>query len=278
MVQNYEQPPIEKLKIMKTLVIKFLKRFGWELVRINAKIPRENFELLAKSYEFEISKSRNVIGLNPRRYKLLGDLIGTTPAEAYYIIESLARTMHLEGDVCEFGVAQGRTSGLIANELLGTKRKLHLFDSFTGLPAPSAKDELIDDIFGLGAISAYEGLMSVPSKEVTKVLSTLGIPKSAIVIHQGFIEDTLRNSTELPKKVTFAYIDFDFYEGIFSALSFVDEVSIVGTELIVDDYGFFSSGAKLAVDSFLQTTKTNSWKCNVAEQVNGYFALLTRIS
>jgi hypothetical protein len=92
--------------------------------------------------------------------------------------------------------------------------------------------------------------MSVPSKEVTEVLGTLGIPKSAVVIHAGFIEDTLRNSTELPRIVTFAYIDFDFYEGIFAALSFVDEVSIVGTELIVDDYDFFLKRSKTCSGQF----------------------------
>ena len=126
-------------------------------------------------------------------------------------------------------------------------------------------------------MSAYEGLMKVPAREVTRVMDALGIPKDAVVIHAGFIEQTLQNSSQLPKTVTFAYIDFDFYDGISAALSFVDTASVVGTEVIVDDYNFFSSGAKMAVDNFLQTTKTNSWTCYVADQVNGHFVILKRI-
>jgi len=262
---------------MKLLIQRILNFLGWEILRLDTKVPRDTFDSLVKAYEFEITKTRPLIGRRPRRHKILGDLIGTSPSEAYFIIESLARTQHLGGDVCEFGVAQGRTSSLIANELLGTKRKLHLFDSFSGLPAPSVQDELINDIFGLGEMSAYEGLMKVPFKGVTRVIDALGIPKDAVVIHPGFIEQTLRNSSQLPKTVTFAYIDFDFYNGISAALSFVDDASVVGTEVIVDDYNFFSSGVKLAVDSFQQTTKTNSWTCNVADEVNGFFATLVRV-
>ena len=120
--------------------------------------------------------------------------------------------------------------------------------------------------------------MNIPSKAVVKVLKTLGIPENAVVIHPGFISETLKTSTQLPEKVTFAYIDFDFFDGTFEALGFVDLVSIVGTEVIVDDYGFFSSGAKLAVDSFLKSSKNNTWTCKVADQVNGFFVILTRIS
>ena len=261
---------------MKFLIQKILNFLGWEITRLGAKIPRETFDSLVKAYEYEVTKTRPIIGTQQRRHRILGDLIGTSPSEAYFIVESLARTHHLGGDVCEFGVAQGRTSALIANELLAKNRKLHLFDSFSGLPAPSAQDELINDIFGLGEMSAYEGLMKVPVREVTRVMDALGIPKDAVIIHVGFIEQTLQNSSQLPKTVTFAYIDFDFYDGISAALSFVDTASVVGTEVIVDDYNFFSSGAKMAVDNFLQTTETNSWTCNVADQVNGHFVILKR--
>ena len=122
---------------MKFLIQKILNFLGWEITRLGAKIPRETFDSLVKAYEYEVTKTRPIIGSQPRRHRILGDLMGTSPSEAYFIVESLARTQHLGGDVCEFGVAQGRTSALIANELLAKNRKLHLFDSFSGLPAPS---------------------------------------------------------------------------------------------------------------------------------------------
>ena len=36
---------------------------------------------------------------------------------------------------------------------------LHLFDSFEGLPMPTERDQLKDDIFALGSMAAYAGAM-----------------------------------------------------------------------------------------------------------------------
>ena len=81
--------------------------------------------------------------------KLIFELIGTSPIEGLNILDSLKKTSILEGDVCEFGVAQGKTSKLIASFLKKNNKKLYLFDSFSGLPKPSAEDQLKDDIFKL---------------------------------------------------------------------------------------------------------------------------------
>ena len=62
--------------------------------------------------------------------------------------------------MCEFGVAEGETSAVIANEIAESKKSFHLFDSFEGLPKPTAKDKLKDDLFSLGSIEAYAGTMA----------------------------------------------------------------------------------------------------------------------
>lgn len=271
---------MELMKIsstIKAIIQDTLNTFGWEIIRLNDKVPRDLFDSLVEAYEFEISKKRPFITRKSHRHYLLGNLIGTSPSEAFYIVESIARTNSLGGDVCEFGVAQGKTSALIANELIGGSRVLHLFDSFNGLPAPSDEDELKNDIFNLGDINKYEGKMNFSTKDVIKSLSDLRTPYTQFVIHAGFIADALRESNHLPQNVTFAYIDFDFYEGITDALTFVDQVSGIGTEIIVDDYDFFSSGAKLAVDLFINNPKKHVWGCEVANKSEGHFARLIRI-
>jgi hypothetical protein len=64
----------------------------------------------------------------------LGKLQSTQPSEAYFIIQSLEDTRTITGDICEFDVAQGLTSALIANEISTNSKKIfHLFDSFEGL-------------------------------------------------------------------------------------------------------------------------------------------------
>ncbi len=67
------------------------------------------------------------------RTALIANLLGTSVSEAMYLLNYLHKSMVLEGDVCEFGIAQGLTSALIAYEIRNTDKKLWLFDSFEGL-------------------------------------------------------------------------------------------------------------------------------------------------
>jgi O-methyltransferase len=187
----------------------------------------------------------------PGRIDLMTKLVGTPVGEAFYIIAHLQKSLNLFGDVCEFGVAQGATSALLANEIRSTEKTLWLFDSFKGLGKPSEKDLLIDDIFNLGTIDKYEGKMVSRVEEVESRLKAISFPFSRVKVIPGFIEDTIKY-TNLPEKVCFAYVDFDFYSPISIALRFLNEHLVVGGFIVVDDYGFFSSGAKTAVDEFLR--------------------------
>jgi hypothetical protein len=186
----------------------------------------------------------------PGRRELLAELIGTPVSEGIYITAHLHQCMRLDGDVCEFGVAQGATSALLANEILSSQKSLWLFDSFQGLSVPTEKDVLINDIFGLGSIEKYAGTMATPVEVVQQRLSRVGFPEARSHIVPGFIEETIK-SAALPQKVCFAYVDFDFYEPILTVLKWLRPRLVPGGAVIVDDYGFFSAGAKTAVDEFL---------------------------
>jgi O-methyltransferase len=188
------------------------------------------------------------------RTQLMAELVGTGVINAMYIVEYLHRSLQFEGDVCEFGVAQGATSAFLANEIRDTGKTLWLFDSFEGLPKPGDKDQLIDDIFNLESIEKYEGTMACPSEMVKARLRAISFPLSRVKIVPGFIEKTIAGPS-LPAKVSFAYVDFDFYNPILVALKFLDKHLSVGGHVVVDDYGFFSAGAKAAVDEFAHEHK-----------------------
>ncbi len=245
---------------MKNLVRKTLGRFGLELRRTqDESVPYENFLNLVLAYEQRYMDLGGVIPSNDLRPKLLSRLMGTPPSEAYAIIESLEKTKNLSGDICEFGVAQGATTSIIANEISQSSEKvLHLFDSFEGLPKPTEKDELKDDIFSLGSMEAYEGTMSCPEDMVKTRLKAIQFPDDRCVIHKGFIETSIQGNENLPQQVSFAYIDFDFYEPIKIALEFLHQISPVGAIFVVDDYDFFSTGVKTAVEEFLEERKNES--------------------
>lgn len=209
------------------------------------------------------------------RDELLAQLVGTNISEAMWLLSELHRVLDVEGDVCEFGIAEGATSALLANEIRSTNKNLWLFDSFQGLSKPTAKDVLIHDIFYLGSMSAYEGRMRYAQAEVLGRLAAVDFPRSRTKIVAGFVDETLRTAA-LPPRVAFAYVDFDFYEPILAALRFLRTVVPPGGVVIVDDYGFFSAGAKAAVDEFAREARSD-FRLVLPPSWAGYFAVLSRI-
>jgi hypothetical protein len=209
------------------------------------------------------------------RAELLNDLIGTTVSEAIYIIRFLHEALKVPGDICEFGVAQGATSCILATEIMSTGRMLWLFDSFEGLPAPGPKDKLIDDVFDLGSLRRYKGMMASPETAVLGKLDAVGFPRERTKVRKGWIEETLR-SGELPDEIAFAYVDFDFYEPIKDALFFLDARMPSGGRIIVDDYGFFSEGAQLAVDEFVEGAG-NRFRFETPLSFAGHFCILKKV-
>lgn len=270
-------------RVLARLVRSMSSKFGYRLVKQSDFIPQRNFHNLLVGYEQMLNDSfatEHPITENSLRVQLMARLAGTPPTEAYFIIKGLAETAHIDGDVCEFGVAQGETSALIANEIISTTKTLHLFDSFEGLPQPTSKDELKDDIFALGSIEAYAGTMSVPMDFVLARLKAVEFPASRYVIHKGFFETLVATKENFPTSVSFAYVDFDFYEPIKLVLDYLDTVICAGGQIIVDDYNYFSTGAKAAVDEFLIEKNTSSvrYAFFVPNSRYGYFAILTRLT
>lgn len=268
------------MRIMKNAFKKTLAALGYELRRSSGRsVPFDNFLNLTIAYEQCLNDKDDLILPNEIRPELLARLLGTPPSEAYFIVQALSKCKDLRGDVCEFGVAQGETSALIANEIaLSSNKRLHLFDSFEGLPKPSDKDKLKDDIFSLGSIEAYAGTMSCPEDMVRSRLNSIQFPTERYVIHKGFIEELILEDKTLPKEVCFAYVDFDFYEPIKIALDFLHHVTPTGAIIIVDDYDFFSTGVKTAVDEFIQAKLSigTVYESLVPNTRYGHFAVLTK--
>ncbi len=210
------------------------------------------------------------------RTELLCRLIGTGVGQGLHLIDHLHATAGVEGDVCEFGVAQGATTALLANELLGVEdtRSIYLYDSFEGLPAPSESDTLINDIFNLGDIRRYEGKMAFPRSEVLRRLEDLAFPEQRINVVKGFV-DSATHVDVLPKQVSFAYVDFDFYDPIAAALRLLHLRLSPGGIVVIDDYGWFSSGVKSAVQEFF-LQYDDEYELTVGPEHAGKFAVLRR--
>lgn len=268
------------MRFIKRIILKMLQQKGYELRKGKQDPYRfENFVNLALAYELRLVQNGSKVEQNPKRASILGRLLGTPPSEAYSIVEGLAESKMLPGDVCEFGVAQGETSALIATEIEASGKILHLFDSFEGLPVPSHQDKLKDDIFNLGSMEAYAGTMSCPEDMVRGRLEEIQFPQDRFVIHKGFVDQVFATAKNLPTKVSFAYVDFDFYEPILITLRFLHGVTAPGAVVVVDDYDFFSTGAKQAVDEFVSqmNAQQRTYEIKVPDPKLGYFAVLKRL-
>lgn len=233
-------------------------------------------DLITELYQFYSNEVLNDLSeIDSKKQVLFNQLLGTSIGEAFYILNAISQTKQIEGDICEFGVAQGSTSALMANEISNTNKKIWLFDSFEGLPKPSQEDELIHDIFNLGSMGAYHGQMSNKRELVEAKLNAIDFPENRIEIVPGFIEQTIL-AKHLPKKVSFAYVDFDFYEPIKIALEYLDKCMDSGAVVVVDDYQFFSSGVEKAVQEFLESRESN-YEFTLPIQTAGKFCLLRKL-
>jgi O-methyltransferase len=262
---------------MKKLLNAVLRQAGYQIVRTNNPNPLSpRFRQVVRELYgcYRDMKFANLEDLDDATLDLMTRLDGTQISEAIYILHSLRETRDLPGDVCEFGVAQGYTSTLLSSTIRATQKHIWLYDSFQGLPKPTKKDKLKDDIFGLKSMEAYEGTMKHSIEVVKNNLRQIRFPEDRTHIIDGFIEQTLVGANR-PKKVSFAYVDFDFYDPIKTALIFLDTVIAEGGVVIVDDYDFFSEGAKIAVDEF-HALNRERYLLELPIRSAGHFALLKR--
>jgi len=116
--------------------------------------------------------------------------------------------------------------------------------------------------------------MRAAEEQVKAKLALVPFPPARTRIVKGWIDKTLAGP-DVPLQVAFAYVDFDFYEPIRDALLFLDRTMPVGGFVVVDDYGFFSEGAQLAVDEFVAAAG-GRWRLHMPVPAAGHFCTLER--
>jgi O-methyltransferase len=261
----------------RELIKKTVASLGVEIMSRKGRRDIESGHLSAvDEYLRLLTKDRAVaLPADPNRNRLLARLIGAGVGEGAHLVTCLHEVLTLDGDVCECGVGSGATSALLANELRGTGKRLWLYDTFAGLPAPTAEDRLIDDVDGLGSMAAYQGKMSHAWTEVQRRLQSIGIPEQSYVQVAGLFEESVA-SKRLPQRVCFAYVDFDFYAPIKLALETLTERLAPGGMIIVDDYGYFSEGAQIAVDQFMAGA-SGRFSIEIPSYCHDHFAILRHV-
>lgn len=147
----------------------------------------------------------------------------------------------VRGDVAEFGTMCGRTASVLVRALRRYdgrrtgKRKLHLFDSFLGLPkAESEVDASAPHVTsGLWA----EGVCYSISKRDLVRICARSVPKERIVVYDGWFQDTLP-TINLETKFALIHIDSDLYSSAKQVLDhcFVNSLVAEGAAIFFDNW------------------------------------------
>ena len=161
----------------------------------------------------------------------------------------------IAGDFVECGVWRGGSMQAVALALLDrgvTDRELHLFDTFAGMPEPTAEDRALDGTPAaeLLAESPRDAkLWAVASLEdVREGMAETGYPAERMHYCVGKVEDTLPERA--PERIALLRLDTDWYESTRHELEHLYDRLVPGGVLIIDDYGSWQ-GSKEATDEFI---------------------------
>lgn len=165
--------------------------------------------------------------------------------ETDIILQELARTIELPGDVVEFGCYAGDTSIILAEALKKTPDKwLYLYDSFEGLPEKTVEDQ------SASGWRFKAGELRVSPDTVAHKFKKLSLP-DPVIIKKWF--DQLEDS-DLPNQVAFALLDGDFYQSIETSFEKVAPCMVEGGIIVVHDYRNAElPGVAKAVNEFIES-------------------------
>lgn len=153
--------------------------------------------------------------------------------EAYLIYTTVEKTEKIEGDIAEVGVYKGGSAKLMRQ---ATKKPLHLFDTFEGLPDLCAKDN---------PRQFQKGNYSASFESVKSYLNNY----PNIHFYKGLFPATAEPIKG--KKFSFVHLDVDIYESTLNSLKFFYPRMSGGGVIISHDY-LGSEGVKKAFDDFFK--------------------------
>ena len=148
----------------------------------------------------------------------------------------------IEGDVVEFGCYVGESSKYLMKTLIHKEsdKKLYVYDSFEGLPNLSEWEK--NTGWTPGTLKTTENVLIDNFRK-----NDLPIP----IIHKDWFENVPEES--LPKKISFAFLDGDFYDSIYDSLDKIYEKVSDGGYIFFHDYNRIDlPGVKAAIDDFFE--------------------------
>jgi O-methyltransferase len=173
-----------------------------------------------------------------RVFDPVANLTMVTPMSAYVLYGVATQALRLDAEFAEVGVYQGGTASMLARIVGDDGRKLHLFDTFTGMPDTDASRDIhVAGDFGDASLEAVQKLLA---------------GRHNVHIRPGFFPDTATPVAD--HRFALVHVDVDIYRSVLDAAEFFYPRLVTGGFLVFDDYGWTSCpGARAAVDEFFAT-------------------------
>lgn len=154
----------------------------------------------------------------------------------FALLQLLNLVMPLAGDIAECGVFRGASAYMMAKAALGTMKRLHLFDSFSGVSEPNPS---------LDGSYWKKGYMACGLDDVAVNLQSF----ADVIFHPGWIPEKFPAVDD--KRFCFVHLDVDLHQPTHDSLEFFFPRMVNGGIIVCDDYGFETCpGARKAMDDF----------------------------
>lgn len=181
-----------------------------------------------------------------------------SPDRLYAFMQATQHVNHagIPGAIVECGVWKGgavMSSLLTMREMNRSERDFFLYDTFEGMPEPSAADKKCDGE-KLATVFAERQVGQNSStwcrgefQEVHENVLGTGYDPTRIHFIKGKVEETIPGV--LPDQIAVLRLDTDWYESTRHELEYLYPRLSPGGVLIIDDYGHWQ-GARQAVDEY----------------------------
>jgi O-methyltransferase len=229
-------------KHLKGIVRSALKRRGYELVRRNSAGRAD--ELM------DVTPAELAIYQRLKPYTMTTvEKVVTLLRAVRYIVRN-----RVPGDFVECGVWRGGSMmgiALALQEAGETDRNLLLYDTFTGMSAPTSSDKRYDGVTASSMMASGDRNARVFSyaslDDVKANMTSTGYPPERIRYIQGRVEDTL--PARAPESICMLRLDTDWYESTQHELTELYPRLVRHGVLIIDDYGHWQ-GSRQATDEY----------------------------
>ena len=175
-----------------------------------------------------------------------------------YLLDTIEN--NIDGDVVELGCYVGESSKYLMKTLIETNsnKKLYVYDSFEGLP----------DLSKWEINTGWKPRTLVTSENVlisNFIENNLPTP----IITKGWFCDIPED--RLPEKISFAFLDGDFYDSIYDSLVKVYDRVVDGGYIFFHDYKRNDlPGVEAAIKDFFELKGIENNVVEVVTQVGGY--------